>query len=88
MVAEDEEMGYDAPFVTIPWKQRLEIQARIFQNLARFQRAIEREHMDVAFFAALEVQEIATLLLKEASAYTGCSPTAMRHPQCRCGRKE
>jgi hypothetical protein len=88
LVESDEEMGYGAPFVTISWEQWLEMQARIFQNMARFQRAIADDQRDRAFFAALEVQEIATLLLKEAGAYSSCRPTTMRCARGNCGRRE
>lgn len=86
LVVEDEEMGYDAPFATIPWKQWLEMQAHVLQNMARFQRAIANEQMDSALFAALEVQKIATRLLREASASIGRCPGALKRLRCVCGR--
>lgn len=88
LVVKDEEMGYDAPFATITWKGWLEMQAHILQNMARFQRAIANEQMDSALFAALEVQEIATQLLKEASASIGRNPAALKRLHCICGYRK
>jgi hypothetical protein len=68
------EQGYDVPFATFPWKRWEEMQGQFLQNMSRYQRAIENQRLDAAFFAALELQEIVVDLLKEASSWIGVLP--------------
>ena len=65
----EEEMGYDAPFVTLTWARWQELQVRTVQGLARFQRAIERGQLTLASFIALEIQELGVELQKEVCAW-------------------
>ena len=81
-------MGYEAPFTTLTGEQWLEMHTRIFQNMARFQRALEHDQLDVALFAGLEIQEIATQVMKEASASVGRSPREVRRPYFNRGRQQ
>ncbi len=74
MVLAEEEGGYDVPFATFTWQHWQDLQARFVQNMARFQRAIEQRRIDVALFAGLEAQEMATDLLKEACSWIGVTP--------------
>lgn len=74
MVLAEEEGGYDVPFATFTWQYWQDLQARFLQNMARFQRAIEQRRIDVALFAGLEAQELATDLLKEACSWIGVAP--------------
>jgi len=88
LVEGEEEMGYDAPFATLTWEKWLGMQTRIIHNMVRFQRAREHDQHDVALFASLEVQEIATQMMKEASAAVGRSPRAVRRPCFNCGLRQ
>jgi hypothetical protein len=65
----DEEMGYEAPFVSLTWERWQEQQARVVQNLSRFQRAIEHHHPQLALLISLELQAFVLELQKEVCAW-------------------
>jgi hypothetical protein len=67
----EEEMGYDAPFVTFTWQHWQEMQAQMFLSFSRFQRAIEQRQPRLALFIALEMQEVCTEMQKEACSWIG-----------------
>ncbi|MDQ2715099.1 MAG: hypothetical protein M3Z08_09350 [Chloroflexota bacterium] len=67
----EEEMGYDVPFTTLTWARWQELQVRTVQGFSRFQRAIERRQPLLAAFVALEIEELAIELHKEACAWLG-----------------
>ncbi|HCI80941.1 MAG TPA: hypothetical protein DHW02_14770 [Ktedonobacter sp.] len=62
----EEEQGYDAPFVVFTWAQWLQMQAQILQGFSRFQRAVEKREPRTALLVVLEMQEIIAELYKEA----------------------
>lgn len=64
-----EEMGLDDPFVTFSWDHWQEIQKRALMNFSRFQRAITKHEFQLAMLIALEMQEIAADLQKEACCW-------------------
>jgi hypothetical protein len=61
--------GYDVPFATFTWITWQEMQAQTLQRFTRFQRAIERKRLQEAAEIAMEMQEMALLWQKEASAW-------------------
>jgi protein-disulfide isomerase-like protein with CxxC motif len=67
----EEEMGYDAPFVTFTWEHWQEIQARTLQNFSRFQRAIDQRQSRLALLIVMEMQAMSTEMQKEACAWIG-----------------
>ena len=64
-----EEMGLDDPFATFSWDHWQEIQMQALTNFSRFQRAITRHEFQLAMLIALEMQEIAADLQKEACCW-------------------
>ena len=66
-----EQMGYDAPFVTYTWERWQQMQIRSFLAFTRFQRAVEQREAQQAFAIALELQEVAIALQKEAAEWIG-----------------
>ncbi len=50
---------------------REEMEARVVQGLARFQRAIEQREVQVALFVVLELQEVTIEMQKEAYTWIG-----------------
>ena len=67
----EEQMGFDAPFVTFTWAHWLEIQTRVVQCLTRYQRAIEQKEPLVALLIVLEMQQVGIDLHKEACTWVG-----------------
>ena len=68
---EEEDDGYDVPFAMFTWKQWQEMQAQTMQNFTRFQRAIEHRQARLAMQIALQMQQIASEWIKEASSWWG-----------------
>ena len=69
----EEEMGYDAPFVTFTWAHWLEMQGQMVQAFTRFQRAITDKEVQLALFIVLDMQRIVSELQKEAYSWVGVS---------------
>jgi len=67
----EEEMGYDAPFVTLTWARWLEMQATMLQGFTRYQRAIEQRQAQLAGLVVIEMQQVAIEMQKEACAWIG-----------------
>jgi hypothetical protein len=65
----EEEMGYEAPFVSLTWERWQEHQASVVQNLSHFQRAIEHHRPQLALLITLELQAFVTELQKEVCAW-------------------
>lgn len=66
-VAED--TGYSEPFLTFTWEHWLSWQARLFQSLSSFQRAVQSQRPHQAALISLEIQELALEIQKEACAW-------------------
>lgn len=66
---DEEEMGYDAPFAAFTWAKWLQMQARMLNGFARFQRAIDQHEPRTALLTVLEMQEITTEMYKEACTW-------------------
>lgn len=66
---DEEEMGYDTPFVTFTWAHWLHMQAQMLQGFSRFQRAIDQHEARSALLVVLEMQETMTELYKEACTW-------------------
>jgi len=65
----EEEMGYDAPFVSFTWARWIALQGKAMQCFTRFQRAIEQHDAQKALLISLEAQHICLELHKEACAW-------------------
>lgn len=61
----EEEMGYDAPFVTFTWGRWLEMQTIMQRDFLRFQRAVTGHKPALAALAVLEMQEVLFDMYKE-----------------------
>jgi hypothetical protein len=74
----EEDMGFDAPFVTFTWKHWLDLQARMNQGFSRYLRAVEGRRTDLSLAITLEMMELVADLLKEACAWVDSPPKPSR----------
>ena len=65
----EEEMGFEAPFLTFSWEHWQAWQARVLQCFTSFQRAVQNQQPHQATLISLEMQELALELQKEACAW-------------------
>jgi hypothetical protein len=74
LTGDEEEMGFDTPFVTFTWAHWLHMQAQVLQGFSRFQRAIDQHEARPALLVVLEMQETMTELYKEACTWVVRQP--------------
>lgn len=67
----EDDDGYDVPFVTFTWAKWQEMQAQTMQRFTRFQRAIERKQPKEAAQIVIEMHEMASVWMGEASEWIG-----------------
>ncbi len=70
-----EEQGYDAPFLTFTWERWQEMQTQMLQGFLYFQRAVSQKRSLAATLIALEIQQMATDMLKEACCLIDGKPS-------------
>ncbi len=70
----EENMDFDAPFVTFTWAHWQEIQARTLFGFGRFQRAIANRQPQLAAFIALEMQQMVIDMQKEVCSWLESGP--------------
>lgn len=69
-----EEKGYDVPFVTFTWERWQEMQTQMLLGFSYFQRAVSQRQALTAALIALELQQMATDMQKEACALIESKP--------------
>ena len=65
----EEDMDFDAPFVTFSWAHWQEVQTRMFLGFGCFQRAISSRQFQLAALIALEMQQVVMDLQKEVCSW-------------------
>ncbi len=64
-----EEKGFDVPFATFTWERWQEMQTQMLLGFSYFQRAVSQREPLTAALIALEIQQMATDMQKEACAW-------------------
>ena len=69
-----EEQGFDVPFVTFTWERWQKMQTQMLLGFSYFQRAVSQKDPLTASLIALEIQEMATNMQKEACTLIDARP--------------
>ena len=64
-----EEQGFDVPFVTFTWERWQKMQTQMLLGFSYFQRAVSQKDPLTATLIALEIQQMAADMQKEACAW-------------------